>query len=621
MRQPRRDGAWLAALRAPGSAPSQGRQSLRLLETPPRGDTSVTEGPSCCVVFDGVLYDRGELRERFAEDLPPEPSDADLVGQAYRRWGEETVARLKGVFALIIADSARDLVLCARDPLGIRPLFYSEVGPSLLLSPSIETLLRHPDVSAELNRACLVDRLTKRWPAGDETYFTHVRRVPPGHIMRVCRQDRRVYRFWSPVPADGRMEWIPDDEAPEQFEALLKRAVARCLGLGRAGIYMSGGLDSSAVAMVATDLAREHGLAPPCALSLVFSHDEAAGQQRLAAGLGLPLVALQFEDAVSSQGTLAAALEMTRNMPAPLTVIWRPALERLAALGRERGCRVVLAGDGADEWLWENPVLAADLLRALDLRNLYRLWRIHARSYHFSRREAIRLVLWRCAARPLLRDAWHAGAVRLAARGLVRHPRRSAAMREAASPPWIAPDLALRAHVAERLEASYVRDATAPKSDSYYLRDTRARLDSPEKWFREEETFLVGWRNGVFVREPFWDPDLIDLLVRVRPHARSAGGLAKSLVRSPLTERFPELGFAGQRKVNLGVALLSVLRIQSGPILAAMGGLRSLVDLGVIDGEQVHVLMEGALTERSHRHRLGWAWELLNLEAWARAHR
>jgi asparagine synthetase B (glutamine-hydrolysing) len=625
VRQSERSGsaAWLAAFREQESVPGRAGQGLDLLVAPPDWHPSVAETPSCRVIFDGVLYDQDALREQFAEHLPREPTCADLVGQAYGRWGEDTIARLKGVFALIIADRSRDLLLCARDPLGIRPLFYAVVNRALLLSPSIETLLGQAGLSSELNRACLVDHLTKRWPANDETYFTRVRRVPPGHVMRVVGHDRRLYRYWSPVPADGLIEWIPDDEVQERFEALLGRAVARCLAPGPAGVYTSGGLDSSTLAMVATDLSCAQGSAPPCALSLVFSEtdlDEAALQRGLAAELGLSQVQLPFEHAVGPEGTLGAALEMTRGMPAPLAVIWRPALQRLALEGRERGCRVILAGDGADEWLWENPIIAADLLRSLDCAGLYRLWRVYARSYHFSRREALRIVIWRHAARRLLPDAAYAAALRLGAGRLVRHRWRSAAVRAAASPPWVAPDPTLRAQVVERLEASYVRDETGPRPDSYYLRDTRSRLDSADKWFREEETFLVGQRTGMPVREPFWDPDLIDLLVRVRPQARSAGGLAKAPVRRPLARRFPGLGFNRQRKSNVGDAFLSVLATQAGPARQALGGLRTLVDLGVIDGEQVGVLLDDALAGRSHRGRLGWAWELLNLEAWARAH-
>ena len=615
--------AWLAAFSEQESTPGQTSHGLDLLEAPPDWSPPLTDSPGCRILFDGVLYNRNDLREHFAEHPPRQPTDADLVGHAYRRWGEHAIARLKGIFAVIIADRARDLLLVARDPLGIRPLFYAEVGRALLLSPSIETLLGHADVSAELNRACLVDHLTKRWPANDETYFTRVRRVPPGHIMRLSGRDRRVYRYWNPVPADGRMEWIPDDEAEEGFEALLRQAVARCMAVGQAGIYVSGGLDSSTLAMVGTDLAREQGSALPCALSLVFSEadrDEAALQRALAARLGLPQVQLPYEAAVGPEGTLGAALEMTRSMPAPLAVIWRPALQRLALQGRERGCRVIVAGDGADEFLWENPIIAADLLRALDLAGLFRLWTVYARSYHFSRQEVFRIVMWRYAANRLLPDAYYAAAVRLGARRLVRQRWRSAAMRAAASPPWVAPDPTLRAQVTERLEASYVREERGPRPDSYYLRDTRSRLESADKWFREEETFLLGQRMGIPIREPFWDPDVIEFLVRVRPQARSAGGLAKALVRRPLTRRFPDLGFDRQRKSFVGAALQSVLETQAGGARRAMGGFPTLVDLGIIDREQVRVLLDDALAGGSQGAQLGWAWELLNLEAWTRAH-
>jgi len=612
--------AWLAASGVPGTTPGQPGRGLHLLEAPPGWAPSLSESPGCRIVFDGVLYDRTELRENVTQHLAREPTDADLVAQAYQRWGEEALTHLKGIFAVIIADRARDLLLCARDPLGIRPLFYAEVDRLLLLSPSVETLLRHPGVSATLNRACLVDHLIQRWAANDETYFSAVRRVPPGHVMRVSGHDHRVYRYWDPVPTDAALEWIPDDEAQERFEALLRQAVARCLLPGPAGVYTSGGLDSSTLAMVATDLAARSGGTPPCALSLVFAEtgrEEEERQRSLAAELGLPQVQLPYQNAVGPEGTLAAALAMTRSLPAPLMVMWRPALQRLACESRERGCRVVLAGDGADEWLWENPIKAADLLASLDVRGLYRLWHVYAHSYHYSRLAALRIVLWRAGASRLLPDAYHALAARLGTRR-ARQRWRAAAIRRAASLPWVAPDPALRSQVLDRLEASYLRDAEQ-RSTSYYLRDTRFRLDSADKWFREEETFLSGQRVGIPVREPFWDPDLIEFLIRVRPRARSGDGFAKELVRRPLARRFPHLGFDRQRKSWLGPAVGSVLATQAEAVRRAMGGLSTMVDLGVIDGRQARLFIDGG-TEASRRFQLDWSWTLLNLEAWARAH-
>ncbi len=615
--------AWLAAFETAGSTSGQRAGALEVLSSPSDWSPSVAESPHCRVVFDGVLHNSDELRQQFAGPCA-EPQAADLACQAYGRWGEDAIHHLKGTFALIIADPARDLLLCARDPLGIQPLFYAEAERRLLLSPAIETLLAQPGVSAELNRASLVDRLTRHWPANDETYFTRVRRVPPGHVLRISGGDRRVYRYWNPVPADGAITWIPDDEVQERFEGLLRQAVARCLGAGTAAIYMSGGLDSSTLAMVAADLARDRTSAPPCALSLVFSstdRDEAGRQRGLADQLCLSQVQLPFEDAVGDAGTLSAALAMTGSLPAPLALIWRPALQRLALLARQRGCDVVLAGDGADEWLAPNPAIAADLLRSFDIAGLYRLWQLFADSFHFSRRAAFRIVVVHYALRQLLPDAYYATASRVGAHQVARQRWRIAALRDAAGLPWMTPDPALRAAVTERLETSFVRAATEPRPDSYLLRDTRSRLDRADKWFREEETFLVGRRAGIPIREPFWDPDLIELLARVRPEARSAGGRTKVLVRRPLTRRFPDLGFDQQRKSWLGGPFLEVLEREASATIQAMGGFPTLAELGVIDREQARVFVDDALAGRSPRARIGWAWELLNLEAWARAHR
>ncbi len=620
--------AWLAefgeersnASEADTLAAPTGRR-LRLPDEPAGGPAAPARSGRYRIIFDGVLYNRTELRARFADRLPSEPTNADLVEQAYECWGDDSVHRVKGIFTLIIWDRVQDLLLCARDPLGMHPLFYAEAGRTLLLSPSIEALLAHPGVSTEINRACLVDRLTRRWPAIEETYFTHVRRVPPGHVMRISRDGRRVYRYWNPVPSDRAIDWIPDGEAQQRFDALLEQAIDRCLTLGPAGIYLSGGLDSSTVAMVAADLCLRQGRAAPTGLSLSFAGldcDDTDVQRGLATELGLSQIRLPFNEAAGPGETLAAALAMTRTLPAPLSLIWRPALRRLALDCQQRGCSVILTGDGADEWLSENAFLAADRLRSLDLIGIYRLWRTYSRSYHFSRQEALRMLMWRYGARPLLRDAWRVAAAWVGAPGLVpplwRLPPTISALIGVPLPQWMAPDPTLRARVAERLQETYTRDETMPSS--YYLQDTRSRLDAPEKWFREEETFLMGQRIGMPVRQPFWDADLIDVLVRIRPSVRSEGGLSKALVRKPLVRRFPQLGFERQRKTWLGEALLSAISAQSGRERAAIGGIQALGELGVIDVK----MFDDAIALKGPQSRLGYTWEILNLEAWVRAH-
>ena len=295
------------------------------------------------------------------------------------------------------------------------------------------------------------------------------------------------------------------------------------------------------------------------------------------------------------KGTLAAALEMTRTMPAPLTIIWRPAFQRLAAEGRARGCSVVLAGDGADEWLWENPISAADMLAIARSR-----W-----SAPTVRRSTLAPITFRagrhfaswCGITPpnrCWRIAYYAAAIRVGARrwrdsagGRLRSrrslPRHGSRRMRPCAPRWWS---------VSRQPTS--RDARAATGQLL-----PARHPSATRFSRE-----VPARGGdVPARAACWHPDSGAVLgsrpdrasgARA-PGARSAGGLAKALERRPLSKRFPELEFDRQRKSWIGGAVLSVLTMQTGAARQALGGFPTLVDLGVIDGEQVRVLIDDAL--------------------------
>jgi asparagine synthase (glutamine-hydrolysing) len=238
--------------------------------TPP----AIAERASCKVIFDGVLYNHAELANRFADSSDPAAvSDADLILRAYLHWGEDVLHNVKGIFALFIWDGRRDALLCARDPLGIYPLFYADTGRALLFSTSIEALVRHPGVSDAVSRTALADYMAHRPHVPEETFFEAVKRVSPGHAMRVKGKDRHDYRYWNPVPDVTDVDWVSEDELG-RFDELLDQAVNRCLQLGPVGIFLSGGLDSVSVAAVAADNSRRMGLPDPLALSLIFPSPE-----------------------------------------------------------------------------------------------------------------------------------------------------------------------------------------------------------------------------------------------------------------------------------------------------------------------------------------------------------
>src|SRR5829696_4668159 len=92
---------------------------------------------------------------------------------------------LRGFFALAVLDRRSGELICARDPLGVHPLFYARAQDGLFVSPSANTLAAQPGVGSALSRAALADALCRRWPDRQQTFFEEVRRVPPGHLLRV----------------------------------------------------------------------------------------------------------------------------------------------------------------------------------------------------------------------------------------------------------------------------------------------------------------------------------------------------------------------------------------------------------------------------------------------------
>jgi asparagine synthase (glutamine-hydrolysing) len=548
-----------------------------------------------------MLYNRADLSRSLG--VRAEANDAELILGAYSRWGEDTLHKLKGIFALILWDGARELLLCARDRMGMYPMFYAESGGKLLVSISPEELVRQPGVSAAVNRVALADHLRNSYPHPEETFFAHVSKVPPGHVLRRERGFRKVYRYWDPHPPGTPVQWATESEI-EEFDGLFDQAVSRCLAFGPAAIYLSGGLDSVSVAGVATDQCRSSGLPDPLALSLVFPGEanEEAVQLSVAEQLGLPQVITTIGDAASGR-LLHAGAELSANMPAPLSNLWIPAYNYLALQSKQRGCRTILTGTGGDEWLTVNPFLAADLIRTGDIAGFYRLLKAERRSDRASYLRILRFLLWSCGMRPLLGTVARRVLQRRAP-SILRYRRRPR------RPGWLAPDPALWREIEERSQLTLPFERR--DSDGYYVHAMRTALDLPLMSLEAEEVFENGRRLGLRFLHPFLDADLVDLLYRTPPQILNRGDRSKGLVRASLARRFPNLGFERQKKIVVTDFYSSVM-LREGPVIwRSLGGPRTLTDLGIIDG----LATERVIFDRNSAFPVC---ALLNSETWSRA--
>ena len=196
---------------------------------------------------------RGKLSSSDCERLQ-DASDAEWILLAYAAWGEDCVQNLLGDFAFAIWDASRQVLFCARDHFGIKPFYYGAPPGSFFFCNTLDGLALHPEISGDFNETAIADFLLFGVNYDESTtLFRDILRLPPAHTLVVSRDGLRTRRYWSP-PKDGKIRHRHAREYVEHFQDILQDAVADRLRVGRAGILLSGGLDSSSLAATAKNL-------------------------------------------------------------------------------------------------------------------------------------------------------------------------------------------------------------------------------------------------------------------------------------------------------------------------------------------------------------------------------
>jgi asparagine synthase (glutamine-hydrolysing) len=584
-----------------GAQAWRGADRSLVLEDAAGSDVQVDASHDLVVIFAGVLTNAAELSPRAELD-----DAARIVAARFRAKGEAAFDDLRGPFAVLAWERGSDRLVVARDHVGIEPIFYAQRGETWHFSPSPDRLVAKPDISRDIDAVAFAEWLCGWFPAVEDTGYRDVKRVPPATLLTVEGAHARGRRYWDLWP-DGshEVDWLEESDL-DQFGPLLRRAVDRTLRPGPSTVFLSGGLDSIAVAATATSLARESRRPPPLALSLVFpgTASEEPVQVGAARTLGLEHVRLGFEEAAGREGLLAGALEVSADWPQPMWNIWSPAYRRLAERGDVSRCRVLLTGRGGDEWLTISPYLLADQVRHGDLLGAWRLIEMRRRSNGLSGAGNIARLLWLTAGRSLASAAldtvapraWHA-----------RRRRRLLAER----PRWVAPDPAIRRAMADRVERWM--EPARPRH-GFYAREGRTALRHPAVTHDMEETQEFGRRLGLRVLHPFWDIDLVSMLHRVPPRLLMQDGRSKSLLRRRLSQEFPGLGLETRGKGTAAHVFRTVMEEQAPPIMRTSGGPTTLARLGVVEVGSV----DYANSTIGAWGGPGRLWAMLNLETWAR---
>ena len=315
----------------------------------------IDRGGGVAVVADARLDDRDALCDALG--LPRAEraglDDPDLIARAFARWGRDCPEHLLGDYAFAVWDRRARTLFCARDPVGARPFYYAETARGFVFASAVEAVLAAPGVDDRLDESSVATWLVRRNPLSNtRTFFAMVRKLPPGHALTVAgAAPPRLHRYWRPERAP-RVRRASDDAYAEEFLDLCARAVRdRLRGPDPVGMHLSGGLDSSVVAVVAARELRREGRPPPLAYTWLPPRERqpaAAGapeydvMDAVCAREGLRL----FHHFEFSPEDVVARFRRDAAYPGRRLSVLEGSVQRQAA---GHGVRVLLSGWGGDE--------------------------------------------------------------------------------------------------------------------------------------------------------------------------------------------------------------------------------------------------------------------------------
>jgi asparagine synthase (glutamine-hydrolysing) len=339
------DGAGLFA----DASAALGHRRLSIVDLAGGAQPMANEDETIRIVFNGDINNHADRRRELAPHghRYHSRSDTETIVHAYEQWGDDCVARLRGMFAFAIWDAPRRRLLLARDRLGVKPLYWSWVGDRLVFASEIKAILESGLVTARANEAALPELLATRGTSGDETLFSGIFKLLPGHVLTFSSGAVQVRRYWD-VPVDQDPVPSPGDAAgdAEAFRALLDESIRlRLMSDVPLGVFLSGGIDSSALAAL---MARQLGR-PLQTFSVAFE-DRACNELEYAREVADAIGAERHEIVIDEHDFFGALPRLVWHEDEPIAHPSSVPLYFVSTLARSR-VKVVLTGEGSDELL------------------------------------------------------------------------------------------------------------------------------------------------------------------------------------------------------------------------------------------------------------------------------
>jgi len=579
---------------APGIGLGHRRLSIIDLAT---GDQPLcNETGTVWTVFNGEIYNFADVRaelvahgHRFKTS-----SDTEIIVHGYEQWGERAVEKFRGMFAYAVWDAAKRRLVLARDRVGVKPLYYAELpGRGVVFGSELKSLLEDPDVPREWRPDAIDAYLTLLYIPAPATVYKGIHKLEPGHVLVAENGGTRISRYWD-LAFTGDGDAAREDEYLEQLDALLAESVAlRQIADVPLGAFLSGGIDSSAVAAYMVQTSRR----PPVTISVGFDHaayDELAHARRVAEHLGcefhprtvtpdivslLPKLAWHFDEPFADSSAV------------PTYYVSRAARELVT---------VALSGDGGDE-LWAGYT-----------RHRVEQWEQRARAT-LGPASALAGAVGR--ALPLsIKGA-------RALRHLAADPAQAYALKHAYG--MFEPDAKARLYSGDFAASVRHADPFARFRDIYRRCQSADPVD--RGLYVDVHTYMVddiltkvdrmSMAVSLEARDPLLDHRLLEFAATVPMSLKLRDGRGKYLLRKVLQRRVPA-DILERGKHGFEAPIGEWLRGPLAPMTEALLADGRLSDRGIFEPRELTRLWQEHRDGRAdHRHRL---WQLVMLELWFR---
>ena len=498
-----------------------GHRRLSIIDLGGGAQPISNEDGSIVIVFNGEIYNFVELREELLSHGHQfkTRTDTEVIVHAYEQWGPDCTGRFNGIFAFALWDQNTRSLLLARDHLGVKPLYYVELGDRLLFASEIKALLADAECPREVDHRSLTELFALRYVPSPDTLFRQIKKLPPAHRMLARSGRLQVERYWKRTPqiVSGRDE----NALVEQYQSLVEDAVRLQMRSDvPVGLFLSSGVDSGAL----LSIMREHSSQPIQTFTIGFENGEKTNETTDARAMAQAYGADHSEMIIGPQDYMSYYDRYLRDVEEPVGNETAVAFYFVSLIA-SRKVKVALSGQGADEpWAGYHRHLGAKL------------------SGYYSKLPALPSnLLAGLVERFVKNERLRRGAISLSERDtLARFVKvysfYSEAMKLKLFQPWLLERFGADGRAAQEALRPLFEDVKGldPLSQILYL-DVRTNLP--------DDLLMVGDKtsmaNSVEARVPFLDYRLIEFIETLPPNMKIRGWTGKYLHKKAATKWLP----------------------------------------------------------------------------------